>query len=265
MPFYIDSDNALGSPSGDVDDAFAIAAMLRSGLDVRAIGSVAGNTSEPRAAANNERIARLCQFEGALVRPAGGGVSRFLESAGDSLTIAALGPLTNIAAAIREDPKLSGRIREVVIVGGNATSQGRWPPLWPHEFNLTRDKAATFTIFRSELPLTVLPLDVARQLRASPERLRELAESPLSDFLRRGSNRWLWRARILKFAGSFPVWDLAAAMYLIAPQLFTYEETAAAIATNTHMTFGMGDRPLRLIRSMNEAKVWEGFVKRMES
>jgi inosine-uridine nucleoside N-ribohydrolase len=45
-PIFIDSDNALGSPCGDVDDAFAIAALLRSGVPVAALASASGNTSE---------------------------------------------------------------------------------------------------------------------------------------------------------------------------------------------------------------------------
>ncbi|HVT05572.1 MAG TPA: nucleoside hydrolase [Thermoanaerobaculia bacterium] len=265
MPSYIDSDNALGSPFGDVDDAFAIAALLQSPLDVIGIGSVAGNTSEPRAAANNERVASTCGFTGAMLRPAGSAITKFLSATSGPLTIAALGPLTNIAAAIRDDPGFVSRVKEVVIVGANATSRGRWPPLWPHEFNLTKDKVATFALFRSDLPLTFVPLEVACRMRASHERLRDLPKNELTDLLVKGSRRWLRRARILKRASSFPVWDLTAAMYLIEPGLFTWEETTATIASNTHMKFGEGDRPVRLIRSFDESKAWEAFVRRIEN
>ncbi len=58
MPFWIDTDNALGSPHGDVDDAFALAALLTAGAPVAALSSVAGNTSEPRAFANTRRSRR---------------------------------------------------------------------------------------------------------------------------------------------------------------------------------------------------------------
>src|SRR5947209_14524742 len=44
-----DTDNAAGSTSGDVDDAFAVAALLCSGLPVAAVASVGGNTSEAQA------------------------------------------------------------------------------------------------------------------------------------------------------------------------------------------------------------------------
>jgi len=260
MRYYIDSDNGLGSPFGDVDDAFAIAALLRSGLDVMALGSVSGNTTEPRAAANNMRLAELCRFQGPLVRPQKRGISRLLASEEDRMTIAALGPLTNIAAALQEDATLPSRVTEVVVVGSNISSRGGWPPLWPHEFNLTRDKAATFAVFNSALPLTFVPLDVARRLRATRSRLRAIQHSVIGSHLGEGSRRWMRRARILKWSSSFPIWDLTAAMYLIEPALYVFEDTFAEMASSTHVRFGTGSRPVRLVRSFDAPAVWEAFT-----
>ena len=65
----IDSDNAAGSPRGDVDDAFAIAALLRSGLPVAALASVAGNTSEGRGGPQQPGPRRALRLRGTL--PAG--------------------------------------------------------------------------------------------------------------------------------------------------------------------------------------------------
>src|SRR5215210_747606 len=64
----IDTDNAAGSPRGDVDDAFAIAALLRSGLPVAALSSVAGNTSEALADRNNRTLGALCGYGGSYLR-----------------------------------------------------------------------------------------------------------------------------------------------------------------------------------------------------
>ena len=261
MRYYIDSDNGLGSHFGDVDDAFAIAALLRSGLDVMALGSVSGNTTEPRASANNRRLAELCRFHGLLVRPPEGGISRLLAAEEGQMTIAALGPLTNIAAALQEDQTLASRVREVVMVGANISSRGRWPPLWPHEFNLTKDKAATFAVFNSALPLTFVPLDVARRLRATRSRLRAIQHSLIGSHLGEGSQRWMRRSRILKWSSSFPVWDLTAAMYLIEPALYVFEDTFAEMASSTHVRFGTGSRPVRLVRFIDEAEVWEAFTR----
>ena len=64
----IDTDNAAGSPRGDVDDAFAVAALLRSGLQVAALASVAGNTGEAEADRNNRTLGELCGFAGPYLR-----------------------------------------------------------------------------------------------------------------------------------------------------------------------------------------------------
>src|SRR5947207_39286 len=78
-------------------------------------------------------------------------------------TLLALGPLTNVAAALAADASLSARIR-VAIVGGNLQSRGRWPPWWPFEFNLAHDAAAARAVFASAVPRTLYPLDVCRAL-----------------------------------------------------------------------------------------------------
>ncbi len=71
----------MGSPSGDVDDAFAIAALVRSGIAIAAIASVAGNTPEPRAFENNRRLAEVLGWRGPLLR--GGAEARAALAARD--------------------------------------------------------------------------------------------------------------------------------------------------------------------------------------
>ena len=51
---YIDTDNAMSSSRGDVDDGFAVAAMLCSQLTVLGISSVSGNTDASSAYENNK-------------------------------------------------------------------------------------------------------------------------------------------------------------------------------------------------------------------
>src|ERR1041384_7895097 len=122
--FFIDSDNALGSHRGDVDDAYAIAALLGAKADVAAIGACDGNTSAEQAYANNLRLASLFDYRGPVL-PAHESRDFLRTFPGRVL---ALGPLTNIVDARNAS--------EIVIVGGNSSTRGRWPPTWPHEFNL---------------------------------------------------------------------------------------------------------------------------------
>jgi len=245
---FIDTDNAMGSPSGDVDDAFAIAALVRSGIAIAAMASVAGNTSEPRAFENNARLAEVLGWRGPLLR---GGTEARNALATFGGRVAALGPLTNVTAAKRAG--------EIVIVGANASSRGRWPPRWPHEFNLTKDVSATLELFRSDVPLTIFPLDVARELWVTRRDL-DAIPGALGDFLRAGAVRWFRRLRLVKGTGRFPIYDLAAALYLIDENGFTMERTTATMRANTFVEFGSGTREVKVCRALDRQRLWQRFV-----
>lgn len=240
----IDTDNAAGSPRGDVDDAFALAALFKSGLPIAAVTAVDGNTSKERAERNNRALGALCGYTGPWDADGIRGPLRFV----------ALGPLTNLAAALG-----TIEITEAVLVGGNLTSRGRFPPWWPHEFNLTRDRDATRAVFASDVPLTIVPLDVARRLRIGPRELEEW-QGELGSFLRRHAARWGRRSLLVRGSRRFPVFDLAAAAYLIDPSLVTLGETSAYLHANLWLEFGRGERRVRIIRDLDPAAVWRLFA-----
>jgi inosine-uridine nucleoside N-ribohydrolase len=275
----IDSDNALGSTSGDVDDGFALAALLTSGLPVAGLASVAGNTDEARAFANNRTLGDLAGNRGRYLRGVGGvgrvgaeaagePAERIDEAAdlwagpGEPVRWIALGPLTNLAAVLALERHVALRIEEVVLVGGNLISRGRWPPFWPMEFNLTEDRAAARAVFASSLPLTIVPLDVARRLRAGPRELRQLA-GPLGEHLRRGSRRWLWRSRLLKARGSIALFDLLAAAYVVSPEHVHVEAMTARLGARMLVEHGRGGRPVRVVRDFDEEAIWNRFRARV--
>jgi inosine-uridine nucleoside N-ribohydrolase len=248
-PIFIDTDNALGSPTGDVDDAYAIAALVRSGVAIGAISSVAGNTSEPRAFENNRRLADLLGWHGPLLH--GGSEARAALATFEG-RVAALGPLTNVIAATHAS--------EIVLVGANASSRGRWPPWWPHEFNLTKDVRATRELFRSDVPLTIFPLDVARQLWITRRDL-DAINGPLGDYLRTGSARWFRHLLLVRRTRRFAIYDLAAALYLLDADGFTMEHTTAAMRPNTFIEFGAGSREVKVCRALDRVRLWQRFLE----
>lgn len=224
---FVDSDNALGSPRGDVDDAFAIAELLTNRAPVVCISSCAGNTSEERAYANNLRVARMYGFPADHVVRGAVGRERLRYFAGRVL---ALGPLTNIVHARQAS--------EIIIVGGNISTRGRWPPVWPHEFNLTKDRAAAHAVFALDVPLTIFPLDVARKLTITFDQVPEP--------FREDARRWFRHLLLVRWTRRFPVYDLAAARYAIDPRGFTFAETTAVMGRNTFLEFGKGTRKVKV-------------------
>lgn len=99
------------------------------------------------------------------------------------VTIIAIGPLTNLALAIRIEPRLIQTVKEVIIMGGAIHHDGNVTPL--AEFNTYCDPHAAKIIFHSGMPITLVPLDVTYRVVFTPEdrnRLLEI-ESPLTHFI----------------------------------------------------------------------------------
>ncbi len=263
-PIYVDSDNAIEARRGDVDDAFAVAALLRSGLTV-ALGAVAGNTSAREAMAGNREIARRCGFSGLLLSGRERGerepseAARWLAATTGTIRVAALGPLTNVADALRIDGGLEGRVEELVLVGGNKESSGRWPPVWPFEFNLWKDRDAASALFASRMPLTIVPLDVAKRIMVRGKEIEALS-GEIGSYLCARSRRWLLRARLLKARNAFPVWDLVAAMLLIDRRPFLIERTRVRFTKRGLLEFGHGEREADVVVSFDRDQLWRAFV-----
>jgi inosine-uridine nucleoside N-ribohydrolase len=233
---WVDTDNALGSPSGDGDDALAIAALLTSGASIAGLSSCAGNTSAELAYANNVRLAQRLGWRGPVMRK-----PDLRDFRG---RIVALGPLTNVASA--------RAAAEIIMVGGNSATRGRWPPLWPYEFNLTKDRRAALSVFHSDVPLTIFPLNVARRLT--------IRVFDVPTFLREDTKRWFAHLRRTRLTRDFPVYDLAAALYALSPEGFTMQRTTVEMRLNTLLRFGRGTREVTLCTALDRDVLWRRFV-----
>lgn len=90
------------------------------------------------------------------------------------ITLVAIGPLTNIALAIRKEPRIVEAVKEVFIMGGAFRHGGNTTPL--AEFNTYVDPHAAFIVYHSGMPITLTPLDVTYQcvlLAQDVERIQE--------------------------------------------------------------------------------------------
>ena len=87
-----------------------------------------------------------------------------------------LGPLTNIALALIREPKIAGRIKEIVLMGGGFFEGGNVTPT--AEFNIYVDPHAADIVFRSGVAIVAMPLDVTHKALTTSKRIaafRELA------------------------------------------------------------------------------------------
>jgi inosine-uridine nucleoside N-ribohydrolase len=78
-----------------------------------------------------------------------------------ALTIVALGPLTNLALALKDDAAVVGRVGRIVAMGGAVDVPGNVTPT--AEFNMSVDPEAAHRVLAAGLPLEIVPLDATRQ------------------------------------------------------------------------------------------------------
>jgi inosine-uridine nucleoside N-ribohydrolase len=95
------------------------------------------------------------------------------------ITIVAVGPLTNIALALRADPELASMIHAIVIMGGSLSGGNMTPAA---EFNIYVDPEAARIVFDANIPLTMVGLDVTRKCLVSEQHIKQLeaAKNPVS-------------------------------------------------------------------------------------
>ncbi len=102
-----------------------------------------------------------------------------MASSGD-LTLVPVGPLTNIAVALRKEPRIAERVQEVVVMGG-AYTRGNVTPA--AEFNIYVDPEAAAIVFNAGWPLTMIGLEVTHLAGASRDVMSRIAalKTPVSE------------------------------------------------------------------------------------
>ena len=155
----------------------------------------------------------------------------------EPVTIAAVGPLTNIALLLRSHPELTDRIASIRIMGG-ATTDGNTTA--SAEFNIWQDPEAARIVLDSGRPITLMTLDVTHQAlfgAADVARLEALgtrAGSVFADLLRYFSR---FHAERYGWDGS-PIHDAVAIAHLALPDLVRTLPYRVDVETFSELTRG---------------------------
>ncbi|MDP2120754.1 MAG: nucleoside hydrolase [Hoeflea sp.] len=155
-----------------------------------------------------------------------------------TVTLCALGPLTNLATVFERAPGVVARVKEIVLMGGGFFEGGNITP--SAEFNIYVDPEAADIVFSSGAPITMMPLDVTHMVlttRARVERLRANANRPS-----------LAMAGMLEFFERFderkygtdggPLHDPTVIAWLIDPGMFGGRACNVRIETASELTLG---------------------------
>ena len=145
-----------------------------------------------------------------------------------TVTLVPTGPLTNIAMAVRKEPRIVQRVKEVVLMGGSL-GQGNWTP--SAEFNIWFDAEAAHIVFSEPWKVVMIGLDVTHQARYTPETSQRLEslDAPLVPFLRDLFAFFTKTHQEVFGIDSPPVHDACAVAYCIDPSLIDTVRVPIAI------------------------------------
>lgn len=156
-----------------------------------------------------------------------------------TVTLCPLGPLTNIAVAFQRAPDIITRVQQIVLMGGAYFEVGNITPA--AEFNIYVDPEAAEIVFKSGVPLIVMPLDVTHKAltnRKRVEAFRALGTEPgrmvaeWTDFFERFD--------MAKYGSEgAPLHDPCVIAYLLRPELFAGRHINVEVETTSDLTLGM--------------------------
>lgn len=161
------------------------------------------------------------------------------EELGGRLTIVAVGPLTNVAAALVADPGLPAKVDGLVMMGGayGLTPYGHGNVNAVAEFNVWHDPEAARIVFNSGIPVVCAGLDVTThpEYRMSVEMFREIEAL--------GTRRSRFVADlcrgIVERLNGFSLHDPMAVAYLVDPTIFRTRGCRVDVETRGEFTRGM--------------------------
>jgi purine nucleosidase len=161
-----------------------------------------------------------------------------LMSSNGDITLVPTAPLTNIAMALRKEPRIVHKVQEIVLMGGAYTRGNTTPAA---EFNIAVDPEAAAIVFAAGWPLTMVGLDLTHQALATPAVLQRIAAlgTPVAKIAVELME--FFRETYRRQAGfdSPPVHDPCAVARVIDPQVMQCVDGFVAIETRGEFTAGM--------------------------
>jgi purine nucleosidase len=276
---WVDADPACGEGARvDPDDCLAIWYLMRQvDVAIAGISTVFGNAPlKTTDAVTREVMARLepargfvpvYRGAGAPLLEAGAGTDAeralIAALAGGELTVVALGPLTNVAAALQARPDLHEKVQKIVVVMGRRPGHIFHPAegagggaLFGHgpvfrDFNVVQDPEALRVVLDSDVPLVLVPYEAARDVEIDEQALGRIAASGADGrWVAERARPWLtyWKTDIGR-DGFYP-FDLIAAMFVAEPRRFACAGVRVELRRDRTVFFPFSRMPALLIEPL---------------
>lgn len=164
-------------------------------------------------------------------------LARSLAESPEPVVVVVTGPMTNLGAMLAERPHLTGRIREVIFMGGS-TERGNHTPT--AEFNAFADPDALDIVLRSGVPVRMVGLNLTHQALATSEVVEQMSAMPHE--VGRTCAAWMGffgdsYERIWEFAAP-PVHDPCTIAALLDPDVIRWRDCFVAVELDGTWTRG---------------------------
>ncbi|MBN9240027.1 MAG: ribonucleoside hydrolase [Micrococcales bacterium 70-64] len=189
------------------------------------------------------------------------------------ITLVPTGALTNIALAVRKEPRIAQRVKQVVLMGGGV-NVGNWSAT--SEFNIVIDPEAAHIVFNESWPLTMVGLDLTHEALATPQVAADIAAV--------GTAPARFVGELLEFFGHTyrnqqgfehpPVHDPCAVAFVIDPTVMQTIKVPLDVELTGTLTLGMtvadfrapapADCTTQVARNLDHAKFWGLVVDALE-
>jgi purine nucleosidase len=279
IPIVVDTD--IGT---DIDDAFALALVMKSPeLELLGVTTVSGDTKararlaakllyeggarnvpvaagEPGRPLPSEQTRWAQHFTSPQIRPlsAVNLLDAILRHRVEKVVIVELGPLSNLAALLAKDPKVTPKIKEIVMMGGSVAHGYGDDPNPTAEYNIAADPEAAQKVFKSGVPILLVPLDVTAMLQLHrSDRHRIFTQlTPLSDALTLLYQLWNQRVPTL--------FDPMAVAIVMKPSLCETQPLAIEVDSNGYTRAEKGKPPNAVVALHTDpAKFLDFYLKRV--
>ncbi|NAS12631.1 nucleoside hydrolase [Poritiphilus flavus] len=150
----------------------------------------------------------------------------------NELVLVALGPLTNLALALRQKPEIQHKVKEVVLMGGNPFCPGNATPA--AEANILSDPLAADEVLGAEWPVTMIGLDVTHRTLLRRSDFDEITQNP-SPINKHVTSAYLFYLDFFKRANKIEgtyLHDASVFAYLMRPDYYTTENYPVRVATH---------------------------------
>ena len=201
-------------------------------------------------------------------------IERIMSAPGE-VTLVAIGPLTNVALAIRQEPRIVDALNELIIMGGAIRYEGNTTAL--AEFNTYADPHAAHIVYHAGIPTTLVPLDVTYQCvltQGDVDRLLRL-DSPLTRFIADATHFYMEFHDAYQGVQGCVINDPLALALTFAPELCEYQELPVDVDISGGVSLGktIGDfynynkKPanMKVALGVRPRDFIELFLERMEN